>query len=45
MTLTSGRAREGLLGSLISSAANEAAGLEPYREQMMAETYELLLKP
>lgn len=39
------RAREGLLGSLVLVAANEALGDEPYSDQSVAEIHLLLLKP
>lgn len=39
------RAREGLLGSLVLVAANEALGEEPYSDQTVAEIHLLLLKP
>ena len=39
------RAREGLLGSLVLVAANEARGEEPYSDQTVADVHMLLLKP
>ena len=39
------RARDGLLGSLVLVAANEALGDEPYSDPTVAEVHLLLLKP